>query len=255
MDPFPTRSDCNETPDAVGDGHLWIFEYVEGLPLRFTLQSDGQLVFGGRTEQYEDGSEPPAVRPAIETVRSAFRRDAFREAVSNPDSVTFSGIATCQHRIAYDWDRLPAFLGYDIHEDGLHLPDAAHASFERLGLTPAPTVEREIRADAFDPDRYTVPDSRWASEPAAGVVLADKHGWRGRLLDRDRPPKPTASFESPESAAEALVTDELATTHGVEAVLRRIARRHRAALAASDIDPASSAFRSAVARSLQRRST
>lgn len=255
MDPFPTRADLNDRPDAIGDGHLWMFEYVEGLPLRFTLQSDGRLVFGGRTARYDDGSEPPAVSPAIETVRSAFRRDAFREAVSDPGSITFSGIATCQHRIEYDWGRLPAFLGYDVHGADLHLPDAAHASFDRLGLTPAPTLARERRADAFDPDRYAFPDSTWASEPVAGVVLADKHGWRGRLLNQDRPSKPTASFESPDSAAEALVTDELAATGSVETTLRRVARRHRATLVASDIDPTASAFRSAVAKALQRRST
>jgi len=254
MDPFPTCVDMAEDP-TTGTGHHWLLEYVEGEPLRFTLQTDGQLQFGG-AQRYEDGSEPPAIGPAIETVRSAFRRDAFREAVAEPASVTFYGVATCQHRIDYDWDRLPSFLGYDVRvpaRGGLLAPENANASFDRLGLTPAPPLDRERRADAIDSGRETFPDSDWADRAVAGIVYADKHGWRGRLLDPDRPSKPTASFESPESTAEALVTDELATTAGVEAALRRIARRHRATLAAAGVDPASPAFRRAVAEVLQRR--
>lgn len=256
MDSFPAYVDLAENP-ATGQGHHWLLEYVEGQPLRFTLQSDGQLVFGGKQRRYEDGTEPPAVSPAIETIRSAFRRDAFREAVADPDSVTFYGIATCQHRIDYDWDQLPAFLGYDVRvpaRGGLLAPENAHASFDRLGLTPAPPLDREVRADAIDPGRETFPDSNWADRAVAGVVFADKHGWRGRLLDPDRPPEPAASFESPESAAETLVSEQLPTQGSVETTLGRLARRYRATLADADVDPTSPAFRSAVAKSLQRRS-
>ncbi|QSG11581.1 Uncharacterized protein HSBGL_1157 [Halapricum desulfuricans] len=256
MDPFPTYVDLAENP-TTGQGHHWMFEYVEGVPLRFTLQSDGRLAFAGKQRRYEDSSEPPSVAPAIETVRSGFRRDAFREAVAEPDSVTFYGIATCQHRIEYDWDELPAFLGYDVRvpgRGGLLAPERAHASFDRLGLAPAPPVDREIRADAIDPGREQLPDSDWADRPVAGLVFADKHGWRGKLLDPDRPPGSEASFDSPASAAEALLSGDLPASGNVEATLRQLARRYRATLADADVDPTSSAFRSAVAEHLQRRS-
>ncbi|MFW6017633.1 MAG: hypothetical protein ACOCPX_02295 [Halapricum sp.] len=256
MDPFPTCVELAENP-TTGQGHHWLVEYVEGRPLRFTLQSDGRLVFGGKHRRYEDGSEPPAISSAVETVRSAFRRDAFREAVPDPESVTFYGIATCQHRIDYDWDRLPAFLGYDVRvpdRGGLLAPENTHASFERLGLAPAVPLEREVRADAIDLGRETFPKSEWADHPVAGIVFADKHGWRGRLLDPDRPSKPEPPFDSPEAAADTLVTDRIASRASVETALWRIARRHRAALIEADVDPASQAFRSAVAETLQRRS-
>lgn len=257
MDPFPTRVDLAEEPEATGEGHLWILERVEGIPLRFALQSDGRLVFGDGTRRHEPGSEPPAARLAVEAVQSSFRRDAFREAVVDAGSVTFYGVATCQRRLAYDWDRLPAFLGYDVRvpdRGGLLAPEDAYASFDRLGLTPAPAVERELRADAFDPGGYTFPGSEWADSPVAGVAVADKHGWRGRLDNPETSDPPQASFDSPVDAAERLVSAVVPTAEdSVEAVRNRIARRHHAELSTAAIDPSEKAFRSGVAEAVQRR--
>jgi hypothetical protein len=257
MDPFPTRVDLAEDPDTTGEGHLWILELVEGVPLRFALQSDGRIVFSDEKRRYEPGSEPPAVWPAVESVQSSFRRDAFREAIADAGSVTFYGVATCQRRLAYDWDRLPPFLGYDVRvpdRGGLLTPEDAHASFDRLGLTPAPAVERELRADAFDPAGYTFPGSEWADAPVAGIVVADKHEWRGRLDNPETSDPPQASFESPVDAAERLVPAVAPTTDDtVEAVRNRIVRRHHAELSAAGIDPSEKAFRRAVAEAVQRR--
>lgn len=257
MEQFPTVVDCAESAAPMGAGHLWILEAVEGEPLRFSLQADGQLVFGDEQRRLQPDEIEPWVEPAVETVRTRFRRDAFRSAVEDVAAVTFFGIATCQHRLAYDWDRLPAFVGYDVHapgRGGLLAPDAAHASFDRLGLTPAPAVEREVRADSFAPDRATFPQSAWAPQPCAGLRLSDKHGWRGTLSNPDRPPSPTADFETPAAAAESLVTVELVAALGeVDAVYKRLARAHRAELASANVDPADGAFRAAVAETVQRR--
>lgn len=258
MEAFPAVADIGDG-ESMGEGHLWILEDVEGRPLRFTLQDDGRLVFGDENRRLDPETAPPSIRPAIDAVRSSFDRDAFRGAVADVSAVTFYGIATCQHRIDYDWATLPAFVGYDVHSrarDGLLTPDAAHAIFDRLGLSPAPAVEREVRADAVSPGRYSFPDSQWADSPAAGVRLSDKHGWRGRLGNPERPPEPTASFEDADAAARALVADEHRSAFDVgepvDRIRNRLAREHRAELAAAGIDPAETEFRSAVARALQR---
>lgn len=253
MDPFPTLTDLAENPET-GRGHLWILEAVEGVPLRFSLQDDGRLVFADEHQRLDPADAPPAISPAIRQVQMEFRRDTFREAVEGPSAVTFYGIATCQHRIAYDWDRLPAFLGYDVRSPargGLLTPEAAHASYDRLGLAPAPAVEREVRADAFDPDRYAFPASAWADCPVAGVRLADKHGWRGHLSNSDHPDRPTPAFEDAVAAVDALLdVDEAGET--VERVVDRLARERRAELRAAGIDPTTGDFRRAVASALTR---
>ena len=260
MEPFPTTSDLNADPDTMGEGHLWILEGVEGQPLRFSLRADGRLVFETEHRRIDRDSADPAVRPAIGAVQSTFRRDAFRDAVEDVTTVTFYGVATCQHRIEYDWASLPAFVGTDIYSaatDGLLAPERAHASFDRLGLTPAPAIDREVRADTIRPDRFTFPASKWADEPVAGVRLADKHGWRGRLDNPDRPKAPTASFRDADAAAAALLNDDLidriGTDDPVDDAVRALARERRATLEAAGIAPQSDAFRAAVAELLGRR--
>jgi len=257
MEGFPAITTPGDN-ESTGEGHLWILEHVEGLPLRFALRDDGRLVFGDETRRLDTRTAPPAIRPAIDTVQSTFDRDVFREAVADVSAVTFYGVATCQHRIEYDWEALPAFVGYDVHSTargGLLTPDAADAIFERLGLSPAPAVEREVRADAVSPARYTFPESQWADASAAGVRLADKHGWRGRLDNPDRPPEPTASFADPETAARALVSEPhrtaFETGETVDRIRDRLAREHRSVLSAASVDPDTKTFRSAVAKALQ----
>lgn len=260
MDEFPPVTDLAANPDDSGAGHLWILELVEGVPLRFSLHADGQLAFADRERRLDPERVPPAVRPAVEAVRAQFRRDAFRGAVEDVSTVTFYGIATCQHRLAYDWDALPAFVGYDVAvpaRGGLLPPDATHASFDRLGLTPAPAIEREVRADAFVPDRFSFPESAWAESPVAGVRLADKHGWRGRLDNPDRPPEPEAAFDDAETAVETLLDDDrldsLTTAEPVDQLQAELAREHRATLAAAGVDPASAEFQRAIGKALGRR--
>jgi len=258
MEGFPAITTPGDD-ESTGEGHLWILEHVEGLPLRFALRDDGRLVFGDETRRLDTGSAPPAIRPAIDAIQSAFDRDAFREAVADVSAVTFYGVATCQHRVEYDWGALPAFVGYDVHStarDGLLTPDAADAIFDRLGLSPAPAVEREVRADAISPARYTFPESQWADSSAAGVRLADKHGWRGRLDNPDLPPERSASFADAETAARSLVSADhrtaFETGETVDRIRNRLAREHRVELSAAGVDPDTKTFRSAVARALQR---
>lgn len=258
MESFPPATDLNDAPEEVGSGHLWLLERVEGLPLRFQLQPDGQLRFGDAERPIERDAVPGPARPAVDLLEREFDRDALRAATDAVESVTFFGVATCQHRIDYDWDRLPAFLGVDIvsaDREGLLGPDAVVRSFERLGLTPTPAIRRELRADAFDPASYDFPNAEWADTPVAGVRVADKHGWRGVLDNEVIEPGPRQPFEGPEDAASRLVTEAIVETgraDPVEAVRNRLARRHRADLAAAGIDPDDRAFRSAVAAEVTR---
>ncbi|WP_435073157.1 hypothetical protein [Halorubrum sp. HHNYT27] len=236
--PLPDLDD-HEVPDDVLEGHLWLLELIDGSGLRFRMDESGLLRFGGPEATYADADAIPfALRSAVRHVRDRFDREALRRAVDDPAGVTFFGVATHRRGTDYDWDRIPPFLGTDVRvsgadeadtgttDDGFRPPDAVAAIFEGVGLDPVNAVAREVNARDFDPDRYEVPTSAWRAGPAAGVVVRNKRGGRGRIArettgdgDDDRP-------ESGDSAdggsGGATDPDELVATHAGKERFERI---------------------------------
>ena len=191
MHPFPPLPDLTgaNAPDGLLDGHLWILELIDGAGLRFRMDESGLLRFGGPETAYADDEDVPlALRPAVRHVREAFDREAFRSAAADPAGITFLGVATHRRETDYDWDRLPPFLGTDVHSadaDAFRPPDAVAAIFDGVGLDVVNPVEREVRARDFDPADYAIPASAWRDGPAAGIVVRNKRGGRGTLARTD----------------------------------------------------------------------
>jgi hypothetical protein len=220
---------------------------------RPVTRSNSQIRFGDDRRVFQPGETPAAYRPAIDAVRASFARERLRGAVEDVTTVTVFGTATCYHGIDYDWEALPAYLVTDIRTtDGLLGPDEMVRSSERLGLTPAPVVEKERRADAFDPASESFPDSAYADERAAGLDVADKRGTRGRLRNDAVPEPADPGFTDVEDAVESLLTDARAG-QDVESTRDRIVRQCYGTLLAAGIDTEDAAFPSAVAKGLQRR--
>ena len=191
--PLPDLDDPN-APDDLLEGHLWLLELIDGTGLRFSMDESGLLRFGGPEATYADlDAAPLALRPAVRRVRSRFDREALRGAVTDPAAVTFLGVATHRRGTDYDWDRTPPFLGTDVwtgsdggtdpepSDGAFRPPDAAAAIFEGVGLDPVNAVAREVNARDFDPDGYAVPASAWRDGRAAGVVVRNKRGGRGKI--------------------------------------------------------------------------
>lgn len=188
MKQFPATPNAAGAPDELfASGHLWLLEHVAGAPLRFQVRDSGLLRFGDRDRVYDDPEElPESYRQAVRHVREHLDRDALRRAVDDVADVAFFGVATARRGIDYDWEHTPPFLGYDVwsaEREAFRPPDAAAAIFERLGLTPANAVERELPARDFDPDSYAIPESAWYDGPAAGVLVRNKRGGRALLRD------------------------------------------------------------------------
>lgn len=165
-------------------GHLWIFEWVDGRPLRFSVEPSGLVIFGDDEQPFPADGEPPAYRAAVRHVRERLDREALRMAVDDPSNLTFVGIAPVRRRVEYDWPRLPPFLGLEVwagEERGFVPPDAATRAFERIGLEPVNALRKEVRAAHFDPSGYAFPDSAWYDGPVAGVLLRNKRGGRARI--------------------------------------------------------------------------
>jgi hypothetical protein len=181
--PFPETPVLGEATDLTG--HLWIQERPTGGRLRFQVAASGLLTFG--TPDTATAEElPHPYRRAARTVRERFDREAFLEATDDPAGVTFSGVATWNRGVEYDWAALPLFVATDVWSaarGGFLPPDAAARAVERMGLSAPPAVEKELPRSHTDLDRYADPDafppSEWYDGPAAAVLVRDKTGSRG----------------------------------------------------------------------------
>lgn len=213
MKEFPSIPRAADAPPELFDrGHLWIQEKVDGANFRFQLRSSGEVVFGDRNRVYRDGDVPEPYHHAVRHVRERLDRGALREAVGNPEGIVFFGEAMHKHAIAYDWDRTPSFLGFDVwsgEKGGFLPPDAVEKIHRRLGLDPVNAVQKEVRAVDFDPASYEIPASNWYDGPAEGVVVRNKTGLRAKLLHPDfREVDDTVPFDAPaEELARKYATD------------------------------------------------
>jgi len=192
MHRFPPVPDVEDAPESLFDGgHLWLQEWVPGGPLRFRLQPSGLLEFGDDRRVFGDES-PPGYRQAVAHVRASFDRQRLRDALDDVSAAVFSGVATRNEGVDYDWTETPPFLGVDVWtpEGGSRPPDAAEALFEELGLASVNALSKEVRADSFDPESYELPVSAWRDGPAAGVLVRNKTGDRAKLLGDWQQPAP-----------------------------------------------------------------
>ena len=276
MKPAPTLPDVDDAPaELFASGHLWILEAVDGAPLRFQLDASGLLTFGDRDRVYDRADAvPDPYRHAVRHVRERLDRDALRAAVDDVEDVVFFGVATHQHAVDYDWDRLPSFLGTDVWSAGsFRPPDVAHGIFEALDLAPITPIERELPARDFDPDSYVIPESAWYDGPAAGVVVRNKAGGRAKLSSDDMPIRSgTEDDLTPGDATADELADAYATSDrfdaavtaleergrpvAVDAVTERVfeavVRRHHRTLYAGAESADGDALRSAIATRAQR---
>ncbi|UPW02015.1 RNA ligase family protein [Halorussus gelatinilyticus] len=195
MKQYPAVPRAADAPDLFESGHLWLQERIDGAHLRFRMRESGVLQFGDRERTFDrrrssgaqsGGSDgiPLGYRHAVRHVRESFDREALRNTVADPSSVVFFGEATVRDAIDYDWSRTPAFLGFDVWDadrERFLPPDSVEQIFERLGLRPVNTVQKEVRAVDFDPESDAVPDSAWHDGPAAGVVVRNKTGGRAEI--------------------------------------------------------------------------
>ncbi|WP_265109246.1 RNA ligase family protein [Halosolutus halophilus] len=187
MKEYPDIPPVDAAPDDLFEGHLWLLEKIDGAHLRFQLQESGLVRFGDRTRVYDD-DVPEPYQHAVRHVRENLDREALRNAVDDVEDVVFFGAATHYQTIAYEWDRIPSFLGFDVWSadaEAFRPPDAVDAIFDGIGLESVNVFERERRARDFDPDSFAIPQSAWYHGPAEGVVIRNKRGQRAKLLHPD----------------------------------------------------------------------
>jgi hypothetical protein len=226
MKQYPSIPRVEDAPEELFEtGHLWLLEKIDGSHLRFQLQESGVIRFGDRDRVLEGPDAIPApLEHAVRHVRERLDRDALRRAVDDPESIVFFGEATTRQAIAYDWERLPSFLGFDVwsaESGSFRPPGAVEAIFDRLGLEPVNAIEKECNTRDFDPESFAIPRSAWYDGPAAGVVIRNKRGGRAKL--RDPGVEGSELAGSLDASAEAI-----AATHATDERLERLAEELRA---------------------------
>lgn len=274
MNGVPDTPSVETAPDALFSGHLWLTELIDGRPLRFQVQRSGLLRIGDANGVYADHDAIPLpLQRAVAHIRDSFDRKMLRTAVDDVESVTCFGVATTREATPYNLASMPPFLGTDVWtatDGGFRPPDAVAGIFRQLGLSPVNTFERETHARDFTAETYELPASAWYDGPAAGVVIRNKQGHRGKLSTDT-----TTSAASPTTLAtpqpiDALI-DEYVTSAQIDSIVAAVrsdgesatvdivtdrlcafvGRRQPAAFLGADrLDQP--AFRSAVAEQVQR---
>jgi uncharacterized membrane protein len=234
--PLPSVAEAPES--LLASGHLWLREFVDGAPFRFSMADSGLLAFASGDRAVPADDPPLSLAPAVRAVRSSFDRDAFRDVVVDPAAVTFVGLAPRRQSVAYDWARTPPFLGTDVYDAGRDrfLPvDAADRVYDRLGLSAVNALAKELPVRDFHPDRYAFPVSAWYDGPVAGVVVRNRNGTRGLLRNPAAGTAPEAPAEDVPAAVESLAPPErvraTADAVGPDADLSRVADRLAGSLA------------------------
>lgn len=196
--------DAGSVPGLFDGGHLWVQEFPDGAPLRFQLQENGRIRFGTGERVLKDDDVPIAYRHAVRHVRANLDRARLREAVDDVESVVFFGFAMHRQSVEYNYEQTPSVLGvhvYDADHGRFLPPDGVEGVFERVGLEPVNTFEKEVRASDFDPDDAAFPASPWRDGAAAGLLVRNKTGDRGKLLNPELPVEVEPSPEPLETTA------------------------------------------------------
>lgn len=197
----------NMSEEYLDSGHFWVQEYVTGRILRFEMEPSGLLTFGGADSRFDPNNIPIQYRRAIKFVRRNLNRDRLRDGVDSVTGYTFFGLVALSGGTQYEWSEIPAFLGLDIWDEaagGFTSEDITERVFEAIGLNTAPIIQKEVPARSFDPATYSIPDTRWGDEPAAGVLLRKKNGQPALLTETETSNNPWQLAESSEQTHESL---------------------------------------------------
>lgn len=223
MKDSPEIPSVSEVPAELFDqGHLWIYEYVAGVQLRFRLTEYDTLEIGDSRRIYDPDEIPPSHQHTVRHIHERLDREALRAAVEDVEDIVFFGQATIQHGVPYEWERLPSFLGFDIWHAGRDRflsSDTVKNIYRRLGLHPLNTVAQEVNVRDFDPEGYEFPASDWYDGPVAGIVIKNKRGGSAR---RDNPTAKVQGDELDLPEAPAALAQHLATDRRLSRIVNDI---------------------------------
>jgi hypothetical protein len=119
-------------------------EKMDGANFRFMITKEGNIIFGSRTQQLtsdkgEDTNLEKNFRRCAEFVRDSIKKN--EPVPENIKHLIFYGECMVRHTMAYDWENIPTYLGFDIYDlrTGKYLDyNVIKVIFEQLGLEMVP---------------------------------------------------------------------------------------------------------------------
>lgn len=145
------------------DDDIVIQEKIDGANFRFSFLSDG-LYFGSRENNLNDNAA--RFKPCMDYVRK-------RVSLTYPIlGFVFFGECCVPHRLQYDWEDIPPFVGYDVYNprQGAFVSDP-ESYFEALCLPYAPVVKRCKAGEIKSITEDLIPMSAYGNVRAEGVVF------------------------------------------------------------------------------------
>lgn len=228
MKDSPEIPSVSEAPAEMFDqGHLWIYEYVAGVQLRFQLTEYDTLEIGDSRRIHDLNKIPLSHQHAVRHIRERLDREALQAAVEDVKEIVFFGQVSIQQGVPYEWERLPSFLGFDIWHAGRDRflsSDTVKNIYQRLGLHPLNTVAQEVNVRDFDTEGYEFPASNWYDGPVAGIVIKNKRGGSAR---RDNPTAKVQGDESDLPETPVALAQHLATDRRLSRVVNSLETRNQ----------------------------
>lgn len=170
---------------------LVIQEKVDGANFRFMFNK-GNIIFGSRTQQLTSSTgEETNVSKNFRRCLSFIKEQIPKEAIKKHDRLIFFGECCVKHSMDYDWDKIPAYLGFDIYdiESDKMIPfKEAKAIFKELNLDFVPVIKELKAKDIVEVDEKMIPISAYAprgnpDQQAEGIVIKNyENGIMAKLV-------------------------------------------------------------------------
>lgn len=173
-------------------GELVIQEKVDGANFRFHIdtnvdresssaQSDTSghvsIIYGSRNVSYDDveyDDIPQDFKRTIEYVEETIDTDTAGSLVTKTTGpFTVFGESMHPHLLAYNWEEIPRFIGFDVRLDETETycePSVALNMIEQIGLETINVIDR-IAPNEFDEKEYAEPESAYRDGMAEGIVV------------------------------------------------------------------------------------
>jgi len=153
------------------EGDIIIEEKMDGANFRFMFRDD-RIIWGSRSRSIGDSNQDigGSWRLCVELIKSKVKPRQLGEF----KGLLFFGECMVAHSMAYDWERIPRYLGYDIYDiKGENFLDYAtkYAIFQELGLEMVPLVASHDENHKVSQEDLVIPQSEYVDAQAEGIVI------------------------------------------------------------------------------------
>ena len=155
-----------EETEGLLDGELVLQEKIDGGNFRFMFK-DGEVIFGSRTQEFESDDVEQWKR-VINYLKTQVKDKKKKE------GVIFFGEAILRHTLNYDFDKMPAFLGFDVwhikKEEFLPYKKVLKL-FKQYDIELCPFIKQGIWNKDLSEKDLEIPRSKYVDNWAEGIMI------------------------------------------------------------------------------------